>query len=524
MESSAIGETKEAATVSTNVNREDIPTVTKLAWLKANPWKDWFHRFSFVTRIYPFNFFNRSRSQDTRRSSSHPDLITSTTNGSHRFHTPFIRKINWEAIIRYCKKWIKHPMNKALLVWFFFVAACLVVLFLFMVGLLNNAIPKSSVRKKWTEIFNQILNALFTIMCLYQHPRIFHHLVLLCCWRSKDILELRKIYCKNGTTKPHERAHMMFVVVLLHITCFSQYGLCTVFWAYSSDTRPAWPQILFIATGTVAPVIAGIYAFFGPLGRKTRAENDEEAVSQVAMTINSRDENSNELRQYSNRVVDTSPEWIGGLFDCWDYQAVASLSFFCTFCVFGWNMERLGFGNMYVHTFTFVFLCGATVIVFCVTALKIDDVVIRYMVGIIGIVLCMFGLLYGGFWRIQMRKKFKLPENHFCCGYPDFTDFMQWLFCWSCSLAQEVRTGNFYDVEDGRFYRKESEGENQQVLVPPPRENNGAGLMAMPSFGSAHIHPEVELDDDLEILKCGRGEIHEAEIDETMRPPLQPVI
>ena len=36
-----------------------------------------------------------------------------------------------------------------------------------MTGMLDSAIPTTSSGKKWTEVINQFLNALFTIMCLY---------------------------------------------------------------------------------------------------------------------------------------------------------------------------------------------------------------------------------------------------------------------------------------------------------------------------------------------------------------------
>ncbi|KAH0464808.1 hypothetical protein IEQ34_004911 [Dendrobium chrysotoxum] len=446
-----------------------------------------------------------------------PDTMSNTRDaGRRRFRVPFVRKINWGSLVRYGKKWVKHPMNIALLFWLFFVASCLVVLFLLMTGILNQTIPKSSVRKKWTEIFNQILNALFTIMCLYQHPRISHHLVLLCQWKPNDIVELRNVYCKNGTKKSHERAHMMFVVFLLQITCFSQYGLCALYWAYTSKTRPDWPQILFIALGTGAPIIAALYTVFSPLGRRNVSENDEESQQPNG--------DENELKLYNKSVVVTSPNWVGGLFDCCDDVSVCCLSFFCTFCIFGWNMERLGFGNMYVHIITFILLCSAPVLVFSVTALNINDYAIRYVVGIAGIVLCLFGFLYGGFWRIQMRKRFKLPANPCCFGFSAFSDFMKWLFCWSCSLAQEVRTGNFYDVENERFRRNESEEGSQRVLDLLPSDN-GAVLVIMSSLETeAASKCTVEQGNEMDIIKTGRREDDEAMSDEMMRPPLQPLI
>lgn len=88
-------------------------------------------------------------------------------------------------------------MNMALFVWTTCVAVSGAILFLVMTGMLNKAIPKKSQRDAWFEVNNQILNALFTLMCLYQHPKRFYHLVLLCRWKPEDISRLRKIYCKK---------------------------------------------------------------------------------------------------------------------------------------------------------------------------------------------------------------------------------------------------------------------------------------------------------------------------------------
>ncbi|KAG6488801.1 uncharacterized protein LOC122005221 [Zingiber officinale] len=381
-----------------------------------------------------------------------------------RFRVPFVRKIDRRALIRYLKKWIKNPENIALVIWLMFVAAGLFMLFLVITGSLNQVIRSSTERKKWTEIIYQILNALFTIMCIYQHPRLFHHLVLLCRWRLPDRVALRAGYCKDGSRRAHERAHIMLVVILLHITIFSQYVLCGLYWGYSRKDRPDWAVNLCTGIGIAAPIIAGVYSVFGPIGRNSDDPEDATVTQEV----------QSELVIYNNRrVVVTNPEWIGGLFDCWDDRTVCLASFFCTCCVFGWNMERLGLGNMYVHIVTFLLLIVAPLMVFSVSALNVENNAIRYIVGVSGILLGVFGLVYGGIWRTQMRKRFKLPANPFCCGYPAVTDSLQWLFCWSCSLAQEVRTGNFYDIEEDSFC-KEAKTEDG-VLVPLPRED-GSGF------------------------------------------------
>ncbi|GJN28524.1 hypothetical protein PR202_gb16663 [Eleusine coracana subsp. coracana] len=146
------------------------------------------------------------------------------------------------------------------------------------------------------------------------------------------------------------------------------------------------------------------------------------------------------------------PEWVGGVFDIWDDISLAYLSVFCSCCVFGWNAGRLGFGNMYVHVVTFVLLCLAPFFIFNLAAVNIDNENVRDALGMGGVLLCVLGLLYGGFWRIQMRRRFRLPGNHACCGNPDLADCLQWLCCYSCSLAQEVRTADAYDVVQDRLH------------------------------------------------------------------------
>lgn len=476
-----------------------------LDFLKARPSKDWFLKFGFVGRLSRFTFLKRNGSQSNGTSTSDPPLSSGGEGGGgrRRFRVKFVRKINWGALMRYFKKWIKHPMNMAFLIWLVFVAAGLLMLVLLMTGLLNQTITKSSDRKRWTEIVNQILNALFTIMCLYQHPNLFHHLVLLCRWKNRDMVEARKVYCKNQARRPHERAQIFFVVILLHMTCFSQYVLCALYWVYTSKTRSDLAVYLCDGVGILSPIIAGLYTVYSPLGRKYELETDEESQRELA-TDTKPDQNS--VMNLNKRVVVTSPEWVGGLFDCNDDPTVSNVSFFCTFCVFGWNMERLGFGNMYVHIATFMLLIIAPLLVFSVSGLNIKDDTTQIAVWAIGTLLCFFGLFYGGFWRYQMRKKFKLPANTFCCGSPVVTDFLQWLFCWSCSLAQEVRTANFYEVEEGSFYRSETEEESRSAaLVPLPREA---------SVGQRGDGVSITMDEDLPVSR-------EAQV---MTPPLQPLI
>ncbi|XP_019705864.1 uncharacterized protein [Elaeis guineensis] len=425
---------------------------------------------------------------------------------SKRFPVPFAKKINWVSLWRMCKEWIRDPLNMALFVWIACVAISGAILFLVMTGMLNGVLPRKSQRDTWFEVNNQILNALFTLMCLYQHPKRFHHLVLLCRWRPEDVLTLQKIYCKNGTYKPNERKHMMIVVILLHINCFAQYALCGLNLGYPRSKRPAIGVGLCISVAIGAPAIASVYNILSPLGKEYETETDQEAQGQTSSAVDHRPAHlrlKSLEKRYSftvsngNRVAESSPRWVGGLFDFWDDISLAYLSVFCSCCVFGWNMDRLGFGNMFVHITTFLLFCLAPFFIFNLAAVNINNEAIREALGITGFVLCIFGLLYGGFWRIQMRKKFNLPGNTFCCGKPAITDCFQWLCCCSCSLAQELRTADYYDVVEDKLYLKEMNNSTPLMLFPLPREAGFTALRSSPSSSQGNSNRSLFRVDNL---------------------------
>ncbi|KAI3958116.1 hypothetical protein MKW98_020758 [Papaver atlanticum] len=397
-----------------------------------------------------------------------------------RFSMHLSKDMNWESLKKISKEWIGDPMNMALFVWILVVAVSGAILAMVMLGMLNHAIPKKSSRNAWFEVNNQILNALFTLMCLYQHPKRFYHFVLLCRWKPEDISRLRKIYCKDGTRKPHEWAHMMVVVALLNLNCFAQYALCSLNLGYNRSERPAIGVGITITVAIGSVAFAGVYTIVSPLGKDYECETDVEAQNQLIESQGDKpitDRRKSFEKRFSfavrddQRVVENNPEWSGGLFDLWDDIKLAYLTLFCSFCVFGWNMERLGFGNMYVHIATFILFCTAPFFIFYLAAINIHNDIVQQVMSYTGIVLCVFGLLYGGFWRTQMRKRYKLPASNFCCHKPGVTDCMQWLFCCWCSLAQEVRTGDLYDIVEDKFYRKDTNGGDQTMLHPLDRES-----------------------------------------------------
>lgn len=503
-----------------------------LDFLRAHPSKDWFLRSTFVGRLR-----RRSHGHQESADDGSDDGDSGGRRGPRRrFRVPFVRKIKWRKLWTYAVSWCRKPENFAMIIWLAFVGAGLLLLLMLMTGMLDAAIPDDERRKKWTEVINQILNALFTIMCLYQHPKIFHHLVLLLRWRPDgDREEIRKVYCKDGAARPHDRAHMLIVVALLHVTCFAQYYCCALFWSYTRKDRPDWALNIGYGLGTGCPVVAGLYTAYSPIGRKEPdTESSSAAPADAAQQDHhtSRTENDGvEITIYNRRVVVSSPEWSGGLFDCCDDGTVCALSATCTFCVFGWNMERLGFGNMYVHAFTFILLFVAPFLIFSVTALNIHDDEIRDTVVAVGVLLGFCGFLYGGFWRSQMRKRYKLPggRSWWWCGSAAVGDCAKWLFCWTCALAQEVRTANFYDVEDDRFVAilGARNGEGRPVLLPLPREASTTtytrSMSCPPKLDDAEDAGGVTSSLGLEMVEAVAAMERSATY-HPMRPPLPPLM
>ncbi|CAL4956836.1 unnamed protein product [Urochloa decumbens] len=371
--------------------------------------------------------------------------------------------VDWASARRACKEWLKNPMNVALLLWLLCVGVSGGMLVLLLLGLLDGAFPAPAETNHWIEVNNQVLNALFTLMSLYQHPALCHHLFLLCRWRARDAADLRAAYCKQGAVaappRSGDRAHMAVVVALLHLTVACQYVLCGLYWGYTKSARPDLAEDVFFALGVVAPVAAAVYTVCSPLGKGDQCH-------ELAACSDS-DSPPTQPIGIGHTAVVVEPEWAGGMFDCGgDAPSTWCLSLSCTFCVFGRNMERLGFGNAYVHAATLALLCLAPLWVLGVSALHIHDVVIGDTVGAAGVLLCAGGLLYGGYWRIQMRERFGLPGSGACCGSKSLTDYARWLFCWPCALAQEVRTANLYHVHGEILYSKVADDSGHEERQP----------------------------------------------------------
>ena len=197
---------------------------------------------------------------------------------------PSRRKINWASLRQKFKQWIRHPLNMVIFVGFIVLFTSGVAHLLLSTGMLDGVFPRKSQRDSMVEVMNQTINAIFTLVCLCQHPKWFYHLFLLCRWRSEDILKLREVYCKEGTKKPNERKHILVIVLLCHVNCFAQYAYAVLSVGFASYTRPALAAgpCLYVAIST--GIIAGMYGRCGPLGKKYDIEKDPEAHSQVTST------------------------------------------------------------------------------------------------------------------------------------------------------------------------------------------------------------------------------------------------
>ncbi|XP_048535578.1 uncharacterized protein LOC125514308 [Triticum urartu] len=438
-----------------------------------------------------------------------------------------IRRLRPAPIGSAFKRWLKHPAHLAQFAWAVCVALTFALLGLLLLGVFDGAFRRRSVRDRWVEIVNQILNALFTLMTIYQHPELFHHAALLLRWRPGDEKELRKAYCRKGSgggEVPRERLHLSVVVGLLHLTCFAQYAVCALFWGYSSTARPDAAMTPLAGVSAVAPVVAGLYMYHSPLGRKS-----EQSMHQEAEEVCDDDDSMVVVAVIADPA---GREWAGGLLDVRDDPAACWLSCLCTFCVFGWNMERLGFGNMHVHGAMFALLCFAPLWVLNHAATNIRSKAVSNAVSAAGVVLCALGLLYGGFWRARMRRKFGLAGKYnrlpfFSRLSLDVADYLQWMFCWGCALAQEVRTGNLLlDVESTGGISPQGSGgaqvDSSSSLRPLPREDGSfeiAAVAGAPYVPLADNSPRRG--EELPLVQLKRDGISSSG---EMRPPVPPLM
>lgn len=76
---------------------------------------------------------------------------------------------------------------------------------------------------------------------------------------------------------------------------------------------------------------------------------------------------------------------------------------------------------------------------------------------------CWCFLLYAGLRRIQMRRRYGLPGD-------DMRDYISWLCCAPCSVAQETRTLLHNNVSDGVWRGRPGASEPQQATLLAPQQ------------------------------------------------------
>lgn len=299
---------------------------------------------------------------------------------------PFVGELRWKSVKGMAAEWFRNPKNWALAVWCVAVFVSGAMLFMVLVGMLNGVLPRKADRDVWFEASNQTINGLFTLFVLLLHPLRVLHLVWLLRWRRKDIVKLRDVYCKGGMPKPNEWFHMLVVLLLYQLNCFAQYAVCALNWYYSRVERPVAVLMVCFVTALSAGCAAGIYTNVSPLGKDSPGEDDVEilAPDTAGKTLPLRflrapQKYDRLLEQHStlggsragNAVED--PQWQGGVFDCCEAPTLVAATACCFPCVLGHNLNRLGFGNRYVHVATFLLACSAPFVIFEMASINVES-------------------------------------------------------------------------------------------------------------------------------------------------------
>ena len=178
-----------------------------------------------------------------------------------------LRNMDSEELKRNAKSILTSPVKLVLLVWAIPVLVVGIIWLLVSVGALNHVLSHEE-RKKWEEITVQILNGLFTLLAFLQQVRFTFLTYYLYRWTPQDVAKLEKIFCKDGLPKPHERKHMLVVILLTHLYCIAQYASAVLYWVYPNNSqRPtvAANVIFFLSLGS--GILSQKYQQVSPLGK-----------------------------------------------------------------------------------------------------------------------------------------------------------------------------------------------------------------------------------------------------------------
>ncbi|CAI5947152.1 unnamed protein product [Closterium sp. NIES-64] len=401
----------------------------------------------------------------TELSAPPPDISPGATNKKKRrlkVKLPAIKDVPWKGMFLYAMEWMSNPINAASFFWCVLATFAFVIVVMCELGLMKNYIHDHETLEEVKEVSTQILNALFVLMCLIWHPVFMRDVLLLIRWKPKDKWEIRAEYCKDGKRKPNDRTHMAFVVFWLQLTCWATYAFAAVFLVYPMGERPMSLIIVTTVVSFAAPAFAFLHLLLSPLSKDydiVRVGEGDGAKVQMF-------QRSATFMVSHTKVEDA--QWAGSVVPgCCSEPRVACLSCFFPCCMFGYNMERLGFGHRIVHAMMFVIMLIGPVLIFELCADAVHADLSKNVLFYLGVAIAITGLAYGGAWRVKIRETYKLPGSRWWCGSRRLTDICIWVWCCWCALCQEVRTTDQYQVVENSFYRRAGDIESGSGAPAP---------------------------------------------------------
>eukprot|EP00850_Spirogloea_muscicola_P022997 SM000323S12609 [mRNA] locus=s323:33730:35460:+ [translate_table: standard] len=146
--------------------------------------------------------------------------------------------------------------------------------------------------------------------------------------------------------------------------------------------------------------------------------------------------------------------WEGGLCDCLEDPHVTAQTACCPWVTFGQNMHMAGFGSCAMQGLLYFALTAAGFISCQVLAFTTGSTLLH----LLGVLLLFMGTIYGGYRRVQMRRRFNIYGD-------EFSDYTYQACCSWCSLCQEKRTLQVNNVHNGIWTGR---GSNMSTMVGTP--------------------------------------------------------
>lgn len=157
--------------------------------------------------------------------------------------------------------------------------------------------------------------------------------------------------------------------------------------------------------------------------------------------------------------------WEGDLLDCFDDRRLLLQSSLCPWFRFGENMRLAGLGSCFLQGFIYIILSAialCNLVAFAVTK--------KHCFLYIGVAFVLSLGTYLGFNRSKMRNKFNIKGSD-----SSLDDCVSHLICPCCTLAQESRTLEMNNIQDGTWHGRGDtmcigtyiEGVKAFELIPP---------------------------------------------------------